>query len=396
LPLIGAAVPLAVGTGTESRIVGALMFSMFLLIAWVVRGAVYKDMPLVASPIVVPTLLLILIWIIAYLCSIAIRDPLVVPWSTFPLAQVGGLAVAVIPSGILLLALNVGCDVRWIRLGVWSFLAVGLVAVLTYFGGLAQLSSSVLETGGMFTMWTVALGLSQALFNERLSMKLRVGLGVFAVVWLLKALILQTWWFSGWLPSLVVAVVLIFMRSRPAFVATMVMAGLVIAARWQTVYDAVWGVTVKKGDLTRLDIWQQSLDLWHRYPLLGTGPAGYAVYFQNFYVSSRFSLSTHNNYMDVLAETGVAGAVIFALFLLTFVCVGWQARDRWRSGFEGAYAQGAIAGLLGLIVAMTQGDWFIPFVYNQTIAGYRYTVHSWVFLGFLASLAALRHQPKVD
>jgi hypothetical protein len=46
--------------------------------------------------------------------------------------------------------------------------------------------------------------------------------------------------------------------------------------------------------------------------------------------------------------------------------------------------------LLGLIVAMAMGDWFIPFVYNQTIAGFRFTVHSWVFLGFLASLAITR------
>jgi O-antigen ligase len=216
-----------------------------------------------------------------------------------------------------------------------------------------------------------------------------------AAAWVFKALLLQTWWFSGWLPSLIVAAVLIFIRSRTAFTAVLATAGLIVAVRWDAVYTAVWGTTVSKGDLTRLDIWQQSLDLWQKHPLLGTGPAGYAVYFQNLYLGSRFSFSTHNNYMDVLAETGALGALIFAVFLLTFVWAGWQARQRWRQGFEGAYAQGAFAGLLGLIVAMTQGDWFIPFVYNQTIAGYRYTVHSWVFLGFLACLAAMRHQSEV-
>ena len=43
--------------------------------------------------------------------------------------------------------------------------------------------------------------------------------------------------------------------------------------------------------------------------------------------------------------------------------------------------------MIALVCAMTMGDWFIPFVYNQGIGGFRYTVHSWVFLGLMAGLA---------
>ena len=35
---------------------------------------------------------------------------------------------------------------------------------------------------------------------------------------------------------------------------------------------------------------------------------------------------------------------------------------------------------------MAFGDWVIPFVYNQTIGGFRYTVHSWLILGALAAM----------
>jgi O-antigen ligase len=166
------------------------------------------------------------------------------------------------------------------------------------------------------------------------------------------------------------------------------------ALQFDAVYDAVWGTTVQKGDLTRLDIWAQTFDLVSKHPLFGTGPAGYAAYFMSLYRNTGFSLSTHNNYLDVIAQTGVVGSVVFVWLMVTLVVVGWVARARWQTGFLGGYAQGAFGGLIGLLVAMSQGDWFIPFVYNQTIAGFRYTVHSWIFLGFLASLAlepAVRH-----
>jgi O-antigen ligase len=245
-------------------------------------------------------------------------------------------------------------------------------------------------------MWVVALAYGQALYNDRLPTWLRGGLLLMVAAWVFKAMVLTTWWFSGWLPTLVVLAVVTFFKSRKAFVALLALTAVACAVRWEAVFDAVWGTTVKKGDLTRLDIWSQTFNLVGQYPLLGTGPAGYAAYFQSLYAGSRFSLSTHNTYLDVLAQTGIVGVIAFVAFFGSLFWVGWQARRRWKSGFAGGYAQGVFGGLVALVVAMSQGDWFIPFVYNQTIAGYRYTVLSWVFLGFLASLAAIRHQTEVE
>jgi O-antigen ligase len=396
LPVVGAAVPIAIGTGTQSKLVAALLFSGFLLTAWIMRGMLVRGERVVSSPVVLPTLALIAVWILAYLCSNVVADPLVVFPSTWQSIQLGGLSVAIIPAGILLLCLNVGVEVRWIKLATWSFLAVGAIAVVTYYVGLEKAASVVLETGGLFTMWVVALAYGQALFNDRLPNWLRLGLLALVAALVFKAMVLQTWWFSGWLPAVVVLTVITFFKSRKAFGVLLALTVAVCIARWDAVYDAVWGTTIKKGDLSRLDIWQQTFSLVGQYPLLGTGPAGYAAYFQSLYAGSQFSMSTHSNYLDVLAETGIVGCVVFAAFLGALVWVGWQARRRWKSGFAGGYAQGAFGGLIGLVLVMSQGDWFIPFVYNQTIAGYRYTVLSWVFLGFLASLAALRHQTEVE
>ena len=44
---------------------------------------------------------------------------------------------------------------------------------------------------------------------------------------------------------------------------------------------------------------------------------------------------------------------------------------------------------------MMLGDWVLPFAYNQTIAGYKYTVYSWIFLGTLIALRPLIEAQRV-
>jgi O-antigen ligase len=389
IPLVGVTIPWSLGTGTQSQLVAAFLFSAFLLGAWLTRALLRRDLHIPNSPIVVPTVCLACVWLLALVVSDVVQDPTVRFPSTWTLIQLGGLSVVVVPCGVLLLALHAGMNTRWIRWATWSFIGVGVVGVAFFYLTPGR-GTGPLQTGGLFTMWIVALAYGQALFNDKLAPWVRAALVLLSGAWIVKALVLETWWFSGWLPSLVVLAALTLFRSRRAFVALLGPVGLAVIVNWQTVYDVVWGTTVRKGDLNRFDIWSQTLDLVKHYPILGTGPAGYAAYFMNLYAGSSFSMSTHNNYFDVLAETGVVGCLVFAWFLIALLCIGWRACRNWRSGFLGGYAHAGMAGLIGVSVAMFQGDWLIPFVYNQTIVGYRYTIHSWVFFGFLASLALLK------
>jgi O-antigen ligase len=396
LPVLGVAVPFSVGTGTQSQIVAAMLFAAFLLVASLARALLTRTARLAASPLVPPTLALILVWIVALLSSDAVRDPLVWFPPTWTLIQIGALSVAVVPAAIMLMAQQAGLQVRWVKWATWSFIAIGTLATATFSGEIARTTDNFLQTGGLFTMWLVALAYGQALFNDRLPRWGRIGLALLAGAWVFKALVLQTWWFSGWLPSLIAIAAITFFRSRKLFGVVMIASAIGIFSQFDVVYDTVWGTTVRKGDLTRLDIWSQTLDLVGRYPFLGTGPAGYAAYFQSVYAGSQFSLSTHNTYLDVVAQTGLIGLLVFAWLFVVLLRLGWRARVRWRHGFLGGYAQGGFGALIALMVAMSQGDWLIPFVYNQTIAGFRYTVHSWVFLGFLSSLALLRPASDSD
>src|SRR5262249_18083536 len=203
--------------------------------------------------------------------------------------------------------------------------------------------------------WLVCLAYGQALFNHRLALASRLALATLALGWVFKALVFQTSWFSGWAPSLVALAVITFFRSRIAFTLATLLCVVGVAAAFDSVFDVVWGGAVRKGDLTRLDIWNQTLELVSRFPLFGTGPAGYAVYFQSLYAGSRFSLSTHNNYLDILAQTGVVGFVVFAWLFLALGLAGWQARRLWLAGFEGGYAQAVFAGFPCLVLALCPG-----------------------------------------
>lgn len=386
LPLVGATVPFAIGTGTQSPLVTGLLFGTLLLVLWVIRSMLAGDLTLPRSAVVAPAVAIIVIWVFALLYAEAFHSPLVYVWNDYLRPRLGQLGVTVVSIGVFLLALKSGHDRRWMRLTAWGLIGVSAVSIIAFYLNLGRFVS-FLSIFGLFTMWVVALAYGQALFNDSLPRGLRVVLVVLAMAWLFKAMFLQTIWFSGWVPSLIAVVVITFLRSRRVFFTVVVISAIAIATHWPAVQNALWHDKVKEGDLSRLGIWEQQVQLFQENPLFGTGPAGYAAYNMSVYLGSPYSMSTHSNYMDILTETGIVGAAVFAWFLGSVLVVGWQARSRWRSGFEGAMAQAGFAGLLGLLVAMGLGDWLIPFVYNQTIAGFRFTVHSWVLLGFLASLA---------
>lgn len=387
LPVVASAVPLTVGTGTQSGLVAGLLFAMLLLGLWVVRATLLRDLTLGRSPVNLPAFALMLTWSLSFLYGNAVWPSLVRVWPTFPFTQIASVAVVIVSAGVLLLAANVGREVRWIKLATWSFLAVGVLGIVAIRFHLDAGPLRFLSTGGLFSFWVVTLAYGQALTNHRLSIWLRLGLLALVGAWLYKALVVQTYWLSGWVPTVVAIGWVTLLRSRKLAFALGCAVLAWIAANFDRVYAAVWQSNLDEGSGTRVAIWTQAWNLLSQHPLLGTGPAGYAAYYMSLYANSPSSMSTHSNYVDIAAQTGLLGFGIFLSLIGALLLVGWRACRRWHDGFEGAFAQAAVGGLFGVIVAMALGDWLIPFAYNQTIGGFRYTVQSWVFLGLLAGLA---------
>ncbi|MGI9087526.1 MAG: O-antigen ligase family protein [Chthoniobacterales bacterium] len=67
----------------------------------------------------------------------------------------------------------------------------------------------------------------------------------------------------------------------------------------------------------RVDLWQGALEQWKLQPIFGTG-SGTFLYYGRFFRTDRVQLDpiyTHNDYLNLLAEYGAAGALGILLFL---------------------------------------------------------------------------------
>ena len=276
LPVIAAAVPVSIGTGTQSPIVAGLLFACVLPVLGVTRALVSRRLTVVNSSINLPLVALMLVWSIAYLYSDVDRSPMVWTWNTFTLPRLGQLGIVLVSAVTMLVAVNVGSNSRWIRVAVWTFVGLGVICLLGFVPSLARYVRFV-NTGGLFTMWLVALAYGQALFNDSVRPWLRSGLVVLVLVWLYRAIFLQTIWFSGWLPSVIALAVITLIRSRRVFGIMLVGAVSAVFLNFDQVHHALWDAKIEEGDLSRLPIWAQAFDLTRQHLLLGTGPAGYAA-----------------------------------------------------------------------------------------------------------------------
>lgn len=389
LPVAATATPFVVGTGTGSPVVAALLLVGFVAGLWLATVLIRRRLAFVSSPTDLPLLGFVLVAILATVNSNVVMDPLVYVWPTFNLVQLGALGVVTASALAMWATTNHLRSLPSIQLLTFGFLGLGAAAILGYF--LLGRDLPGFSVGGMFSTWVIALALGQAVFNERLPRWGRAGLVLLAAAWLYRRFFFESFWLSGWVPALVaIAAVSLLKSRRQALItaAAVAMVGLAGLDHVTAVYDNQVHGSERAGNFARLDVWSQNLDVTRDHVLLGTGMAGYAPYYMT-YLPDR-ALSSHSNYFDIFAQTGLVGTAFFAWFILATLRVGRRARRRWTSGFAAGFVNGVLGGFIALLVAMMLGDWLIPFAYNQTIAGFRYTVHSWIFLGALAGMLRMK------
>jgi uncharacterized membrane protein YeaQ/YmgE (transglycosylase-associated protein family) len=55
---------------------------------------------------------------------------------------------------------------------------------------------------------------------------------------------------------------------------------------------------------------------------------------------------------------------------------------------------GALGGLMATLAAGMLGDWFLPFVYNVGLEGFRASSFTWFFLGAAVALIFINTPPE--
>jgi hypothetical protein len=374
-------------TGTESRIVVSLVIALGLTGLWLVQMLVIqKKVQIKPAPVNKPILSFVAVSVVAYGWSTLLRDPLVFVPSSFPVTQAAALMVNILLPMLVLLVSNKIEDTRWLRWLTWIVIGLGTLRIISVLFSLP--TGILIDNGsrGLFTMWVGAMAYSMALFDEELSRLKRVLLLVLLTGLLYYYFVKNDLWLSGWLPLGIACVVITLARSRRLFILVSVLGLIYFGVNFDKYYQEIYVGNMNEGSGQRVDLWATNLDLVAKHPLFGVGPAGYAVYYMTYHPDN--ARSTHNNYFDVVAQTGVIGFGIFLWMFATFVRIGNQVRRRslGQRNFHEAFANATLAGCIGALAGMMLGDWVLPFAYNQTISGFDNAAFTWVLLGGMVSL----------
>ena len=383
-------VPWEIGTGTKVPLNATILLVPFLLAVWLLRMVVVeRAMRLAPSRVNGPALAFALATTISLVAGnvrwILFADP------ASPPAQLGGWALYVFPMGLLLLVGNQMRDLRWLRALTWLFLAMGGLYIAGSVVPMLGRISGGLFVGGsagcMFWTWLVALAFGQFLLNRDLRLTWRLLMGLLVAATLYVGWFRGREWISGWLPPLIAVWVIVWLRSWRWGLALTIAGGVFILSYYTTLNTQINTAGQQYSTASRMATWPIMINLIKANPLLGLGLSNYYHYTLLYPIWGWYvRFNSHNNYVDIIAQTGLLGLGLFAWLVVEIGRLGWRLRERVEDGFSRGYVNGALGGLVGMLASGVMGDWFLPFVYNIGFPGFRASVFAWLFLGGLVVL----------
>lgn len=370
---------------------------LLLTLLWIVDMVVrQREINLVASPTMTPLILFTAVVILAFIVG-------QLPWFSIPPVeidnQIGGMAIFLLSFAAFILVAHQVRDIRWLKWMVFLFLGLASPAViigLRIIPGWRTLNQLLLHpktTGGsLFWLWLAALSFSQILFNQKLAMKWRIALTGVLLSYLYLALGRNRAWTSGWAPTFVALFVIIWV-ARPKWAMPMSMIGIAgIILLFQPIYNAIFIGDNEYSAVTRLEAWRIVGQIIKVNPILGLGPGNYYNYTLLFPILGFYvEFNSHNNYVDIVAQTGILGLICFIWFAIATWKLGWRLRNEVpKGGFTQAFVYGTLGGLAGSLAAGMLGDWLLPFVFNIGIYGLRSSIYAWFFMGGLVAIDQMR------
>lgn len=382
-------------TGRESRIPISMLIALALVVPWLLSMLWGKPPTrLKPSPINRPLISFVLVSIVAYFWALIFRDPNLYIWSSFPVVQLAALTVNILLPLTLLFVANQITDTRWLKYLTATLIVFGAVTPLLFFAN-SQIFDFFFYRGtrGLFSMWAAVLAYALALFHKGLKPWQRGLLLLLVAVLVYRYFVEGRSWVSGWLPMGVALMTVTWIRSRKLFAALAVAGVIYLAFNFNYYYENIVLEEEAGGSGTgRVELWMTNLNHVANHPLFGMGPAGYAIYNMTYHRED--ARSTHNNYFDILAQTGVIGFMIFIWLMVRLAQVGHRSvqRHTGRRDFEEVYAAATVSGVAGMAVGMMLGDWVLPFAYNETIAGFDNAVLTWVMLGGMVALERISRE----
>ena len=300
---------------------------------------------------------------------------------------VTALVLILSPVATLLFA-NFVRNIGQMKRIIWFYLLFGAFALIPKLTGL-QLPNNF-NMGGQLPVWASIFALGQLLCNDWLSRWQRLGLMLIIGGWVYAAFIIDRSWLSGWVPLFIGIGIVAFLRARGLFALLAVVAVIYIMTNSQA-FDSLLEEENTVSGQTRLYAGNFTIDIANQHFLFGTGPTGYYFYMK-VYLEDWFQLS-HNNYVDIYAQTGIFGFTTYMLIWGSMGLTIWRNYRRIpKRGFEGGIAVSLVAIFVITMVIMMLGDWVTPFTYTQTMRGLSYTIWPWLWAGLAIALGHIASQ----
>lgn len=393
LPIAALTIPFSMSTGTQTALPAALLLTMGLCGFWVFSMLARRTATIAPSLLNIPMLVFSIVCSISLVWGIAWRDPVLINDDSFIFVQVASLITILVSMGAALLIGNFVNNERQLQYIVGIFIVFGSLMMFTQ---LREIEQGLLNDKGLWALWTVIPAFCLVICKSKLQWYWRVLLLVIAILTMYQTMIVKADWISGWAPSIAAIAAASFFRSKRFFIVVLII-GIIAGYQSRDFFEKVANSNVEDGALGRLSLWDQNWRVVREHWMFGTGPAGYALYYMTYYKED--ARSTHNNYLDIMAQFGFIGMITWLWLAFTAVVEGVRTIYRAPPGFLKTLAIIATSGWIGAQASMFFGDWILPFAYNQGVGGYKYTVYSWIFLGTIISIQQIMRrqaQPVVQ
>jgi len=386
-------IPFYVSTGTASVVVDSLLLVLMISGVWVLRAiAIERKIVIDKKPYNIPLFAYMIIVLISLAWGTFFRDPTVITWSSFFKVQLATMIVMIMLPVTFLISANLIKDGWVLRTMMVLMVVIGAYGYIFEIRNTNRFIRLFFErTGlnvsnqGLFTMWVVVICVAIILYDKNQKLMPKLVMAIIAGLWINYRFIKNISWLTGWLPPIVALGAILWMRSKKLFAVAVLILLIFSLININFLQTALLNEKSESG-FTRLDAWKTNLLLTKDHFLFGTGPGGYAVYYMSYFPNQ--AMATHNNYLDILSQTGIFGFSFFVIFFAIVAIEGYKLCQmiKGRGDYLEALANAAFAGTIGCIVAMGLGDWMVPFPYTQGIGAFDYILYSWLFLGTIFAI----------
>lgn len=172
----------------------------------------------------------------------------------------------------------------------------------------------------------------------------------------------------GFLCSAVFLIVLARMRRGlrkkiiiPVFAGLLLLL-MVMVAGWNRIEDRFEQLG-EEATLRRADVWADSAMIVKDYPLVGTGLGTFQNSYQQYqsHSSTTFYDHAHNDYVELLTDTGIAGFILGGALVVTFFIMLFRNWLKRHSTYTKTIGAGGMASLLAISVhSFTDFNLHIP------------------------------------